>query len=109
MMIGVPCVASDIASNSQVIAHGVTGLLVEATSTTALAQAILQMLDDQKAAAQIVLRARERIAEHYRLDRSVAGNASLYESLAFTLSGIQTHRSPPKGVAAPIGDSHTWP
>jgi glycosyltransferase involved in cell wall biosynthesis len=82
MMIGVPCVASDIPSNRQVIIHDATGFLVDPTSPQALADAILQMLEDTATTARIAARARERIAGHYRLDACVDANAALYRFLA---------------------------
>jgi glycosyltransferase involved in cell wall biosynthesis len=82
MMVGVPCVASDIPSNRQVIAHGETGQLVDVASPSQLADAVLRMLEDPAAAAGLVVRARDRVAGHYRLNTSVAMNASLYDTLA---------------------------
>jgi glycosyltransferase involved in cell wall biosynthesis len=99
MMLGVPCVASDIPSNRQVIAHGETGQLVDVACPSQLADAVLRMLEDPAAAARLAAGARDRVAGHYRLNESVATNASLYDTLALRRNGA---------TAAPMGGSGTW-
>jgi glycosyltransferase involved in cell wall biosynthesis len=99
MMMGVPCVASDIPSNRQVLADGATGLLVDVTDPPALAAAILEVLQRPGATAEMVSRARTRIADRYRLDATVDVNQALYRSLASRNRGPAPVQ-PGNGVAA---------
>lgn len=57
----VPVVAHDVDGVSEVIVDGQTGLLVEAGDTTALAQAIERLLDDEQLARTLADGAEERV------------------------------------------------
>jgi glycosyltransferase involved in cell wall biosynthesis len=92
MMIGVPCVASDIPSNREVITHGATGLLVDVARPEVFAEAVVRVLDNGRASAELVVRAREHVGRNHRLDVPIGVNASLYRSFASGSRSLSTQQ-----------------
>lgn len=80
MAAGVPVVASDIPAFREVI--GDVGLLVPPEDPQALAGAIESVLADDERRANLVERGRERVREHYAIERVADQYADLYRSLA---------------------------
>ncbi|MHB8633098.1 MAG: glycosyltransferase, partial [Thermoplasmatota archaeon] len=56
-----PVVASDVGGTRELLSHGEEGLLVPPGSPRALAQAVIQLLDDPKVAAAMGRAARDRM------------------------------------------------
>lgn len=63
----VPCIATDVGGNSEVMTHGEHGLLVESGSPKALAAAIRHGLDDREAMQRMARNGAERVRRDFRL------------------------------------------
>jgi glycosyltransferase involved in cell wall biosynthesis len=78
---GVPVVASDIGGIPEVVADGVTGLLVKSESAGALAGGILGVLDQTAAAERRALAARRLVEERFSHAASITRLLALYEDV----------------------------
>ncbi len=78
---GVPVVASRTGGLVECISHGETGLLVEPDDATALADALLQLLEDGDQRRQMGARARQRAVEEFSWGLTVRRLTSLYARL----------------------------
>lgn len=78
---GVPVVASAVGGIPEIVRHGVTGLLVPAEDSRALAAAIREVLDDQPAARHRARAARQLVEEQFSHDRSMDRLLTLYDEL----------------------------
>ncbi|MDP4032962.1 MAG: glycosyltransferase family 4 protein [Pseudorhodobacter sp.] len=76
-----PVVASDVGGLSDMIIHGVEGVLVPPDDVPALAAAVLGLLLDGRARAQMGLAARSRAERDFTLQGQVARLAEIYEQL----------------------------
>jgi glycosyltransferase involved in cell wall biosynthesis len=76
---GLPIVASDLGSFSEVLAD--TGLLFRIGDAQGLAAQIGRLLDDPALASQLGLRARARISERYLRAKMIDAHAELYRRL----------------------------
>ena len=76
---GLPIVASDLGSFSEVLAD--TGLLFRIGDAQGLAAQIGRLLDDAALASQLGLRARARISERYLRAKMINAHAELYRRL----------------------------
>jgi len=77
-----PVVATAAPGTTEVVADGVTGLLVPLRSPTALAQAIRTLVDDPWLAQRLGKAGRARVEAEFHADAMVARFADLYEQLA---------------------------
>lgn len=78
---GVPAIVSDIPGNRAVVSDGITGLIVPVGDQKALAEAILSLLNDPDTLAEMGLRARNRIYEHFTMNRITEKYLALYDEL----------------------------
>jgi len=81
MAAGIPVVATDIASASEVIADGVTGILVPHNDTHAMAEAILRLLNDPNIRRQMGQAGRKRAEEQFSFERNVQLTQTVYDNL----------------------------
>jgi hypothetical protein len=92
---GVPTVATRVGGVPEVIIDGETGLLVAAHDPSALAQAIVGLLDDRKTAAKLANAARERAGAEFSPQRMVEGTLAVYaEAIAVIDGPIPQHTTP---------------
>jgi glycosyltransferase involved in cell wall biosynthesis len=66
---GLPCVVSDIPGNRAVVRDEVNGLVVPVNDVSALATAIIRLLDDPGLRSRLGTAARARMAEEFEMDR----------------------------------------
>jgi len=78
---GVPVVASDIGGIPEVVADGVTGVLVKSESADALATGILSVLEDRAAADHRAEAARRLVEKSFSHGASVARLLHVYEGV----------------------------
>lgn len=78
--LGIPAVATDVGSVREVVAHGVTGLVVS-PSSDALTRAVLQLLDDPVRARLMGASAQRDVAVRFGPQRLVGDIAAVYEGL----------------------------
>lgn len=81
MATGLPCVASAIGGNTDLVTHGETGLLFESGNVKELARQLNRLLADPGLRARLGAAARSRAVAHYRMEtllprfRTLYGNA----------------------------------
>ena len=71
MASGVPCIVTNVGGNREVISHGESGLLVEAGSVEALAEAIRYGLTHDAAMRVMGDNGRNRVRREFRIEESV--------------------------------------
>jgi glycosyltransferase involved in cell wall biosynthesis len=65
---GLPVVATDVGANAKLIEHGVSGLIVPPRDESALAEAVVRLLEDPSLAARFGAAARQRVEQDYSRD-----------------------------------------
>lgn len=86
MSSGLPCIATDISGNQDLIVHGRNGLLVPVEDEESLAKAIIEMYEDQAFATQAGIEARRTIENGYTQDQV----AARYEDAFFAaIAGVE--------------------
>jgi len=78
---GLPVVASDIAPHQESIVPEVTGVLVAPDDPVKFADALTRLMDDPALRRRIGDAARERVRDHFVIDRYVRAFTSLYDDL----------------------------
>jgi glycosyltransferase involved in cell wall biosynthesis len=68
---GVPCIATDVGGNREIIAHGNTGLIVEPGSPEQLAQAIDYLLVHPEERSRMAANGKRRVQEHFNIDKTM--------------------------------------
>lgn len=76
-----PIVTTSILPNAELIEHEVTGLLVPPKSPEQIAQAIARFVQEPVLARRCGAAARQRVLEHYTIERMFEGMWNLYVSL----------------------------
>lgn len=76
-----PCLASAIGGNQDLIEEGETGLLIDPRDPSAWARGIVQVLQNPHFAQKLATGAREKVEDDYALERVVSRYVSLYRSL----------------------------
>jgi glycosyltransferase involved in cell wall biosynthesis len=79
MSSGLPVVASDVTGVREEVLHGETGLVVPPRDPLALSEALIQLLTSEESANAMGERGRERIEEHFTLERMARQTAAVYE------------------------------
>ena len=81
MSLGLPCIASDIPPNRELIIDGETGLLFPAGKSPDLAKLSATVLFDAALADRLGRAARQRIATHHKVEQLITAHESLYQRL----------------------------
>lgn len=81
MATGLPCVASHIGGNTDLIEHGVTGLLTPPGDAATLAEVVSALFEDRALRERLGAAARGLILERYAMDRVIRQYAELYATL----------------------------
>lgn len=79
MSVGVPVIATEVGGVAEVVHHGETGILVS-RSAEALASALSDLMEHPARIAEMSVRARERYAKFFTLDRIVERYAVVYDA-----------------------------
>jgi glycosyltransferase involved in cell wall biosynthesis len=82
MSMGKPVVGTKVAGIPEQVLDGETGLIVEPADAGALAGAVLRLLSDSQARAEMGRKGRERFDARFICGKAVAGYAALYRGLA---------------------------
>jgi glycosyltransferase involved in cell wall biosynthesis len=88
--LGIPVVTSDRGGTLEAVLPGVTGLAVDPTSATALADAFLQLLNDPQRAASMGTSARLWVQENFDIRQQARALERIYDELS---QGSETARS----------------
>ena len=81
MAFGVPMVATKVGGNPEAIVDGKTGILVPPKDSSAIANAVIRILEDRALAESMGKSAKKRVEEIFSMKRMVSEIVSLYESL----------------------------
>jgi len=78
MAAGLPVVATDVGGNREAVVDGVTGWLARPRDPKALAEKILDLLNDEKKAVAWGRRGQQRVKKHFTIDRMVEAYVGIY-------------------------------
>jgi sugar transferase (PEP-CTERM/EpsH1 system associated) len=81
MATGLPVIATDVGGNAELVEEGVTGLLVPARDTAAMAQRIIALADDAATCGRFGAAGRLAAEQRFALPVMVAGYQGLYDEL----------------------------
>jgi glycosyltransferase involved in cell wall biosynthesis len=81
MAAGVPVVATNVGGNPEVVEEGRTGFLVSTQNPEALADRICRVLENRALAARMSDAGRQRVSEHFSIERMLRDTERLYEDL----------------------------
>jgi glycosyltransferase involved in cell wall biosynthesis len=84
---GLPCIGTNVDGVPEVVADGVTGLLVPPISSESIAKAILQLLDNPEQRRQMGQAASERVRKVFSRQAMAQGMVKVYERLLATHQG----------------------
>jgi glycosyltransferase involved in cell wall biosynthesis len=79
MACGIPCVTTRITGIPELIRSGKDGLLVTPSDSQALAAALARLMDDTELRTRLAHNGRDRVREHYDLERNVGRLGQLFE------------------------------
>jgi glycosyltransferase involved in cell wall biosynthesis len=71
MAYGIPCIATDVGGNKEIVSHGQTGLLVKPGAPEQLAVAIKYLLAHPEDRCRMGANARRRVHEHFNIEDSM--------------------------------------
>jgi glycosyltransferase involved in cell wall biosynthesis len=80
MALGIPVVATDVGGTREIVEHGRTGLLVPAGDAAALAEAVLQLLNDPESARRMAQAGRARVEQEFDRKRLYETTVAEYRS-----------------------------
>ena len=78
---GLPCVASDIPGNREVIENGINGFLISSTDTDGFVNAIEKLLTNKELLIKMGEENRRKIVENYSIDKIIEKYIELYNNL----------------------------
>ncbi len=81
MASGLPCIASNVVGNVEVIKHEENGLLFEFGNSKQLAEGILRLLDDKELSQRLGEKARLTVSEGFSLDNTADCYIKLYRAI----------------------------
>lgn len=81
MAAGVPVVATDISGNRDLVIDNETGFLVPLADRGEFAKRIQQILNDSELAEKLGQASKQRIAEHFSIEKMVHAHTALYQEL----------------------------
>ena len=93
MCMGLPVVATDIPGIASLIENEVSGILVAPGDPEALAKQIERVISDSELRRTLSIAGRERIIDHFSLERVTAQVAEFYRGLVITQWSNHPHHS----------------
>jgi len=79
--VGLPLIAADVPGSRDVVRDGVNGLLVPPRDITALASAMVKLIDAPELRAEMGARARARVKEEFTLERVAGEYSAIYQAI----------------------------
>ena len=76
-----PCVATNVGGNSEVVKHGETGFIVESEDCQDLAKRLTCLLDDPSLATEMGLRGEEIVQSRFTVEAMIGGLVQVYQEL----------------------------
>jgi glycosyltransferase involved in cell wall biosynthesis len=84
MAMGKPVIATNAGGIPEIVEDGQTGLLIPLKDSTAMAEAILKLLNDDPLALRFGQAGRKRVEEHFDIRSNVAKVEKVYRELLFS-------------------------
>jgi glycosyltransferase involved in cell wall biosynthesis len=81
MAYGIPCVATSIGGNTDLIRHNENGLLINPDSEADLVEALLRLVDDATLRQNVGILARQTVQNEYSMDSVAERYIKLYHTL----------------------------
>jgi glycosyltransferase involved in cell wall biosynthesis len=81
MAAGLPVVATDVGGVAEIVQEGITGYLVPSGDFRSFAERVVEILTDERLAADMGARARTRVREFFKAETMVAATEALYVRL----------------------------
>jgi len=81
MSVGLPCIASEVGGNCELVEHGISGLMFDPKHATELARNIKALIVDVNSRRELGANARKRIGEHFTLDRMLGAYSHMYREV----------------------------
>lgn len=81
MCAGLPTVATAVGGNAEIVRDGITGLLVPAQDSRALAEALLRLLKDTELAKRLAKNGRQYVIDNFSFERLVREVDDMYTEL----------------------------
>ena len=81
MAYGTPPIVTDVGGNPELVADGVSGLVVAPRDSGAISRAIRKLYDDPAMKERLGTGARERIRTHFRVEDTIRQTLALYRGL----------------------------
>lgn len=76
-----PVIGCNVGGPTEIVENGQTGVLVPPESPSALAEAIIRLLDDPKARREMGLAGRQRLLDHFTYTKMAEGYVDFYREL----------------------------
>ena len=89
MACGLPCVATDVGGNAEVVCGGLTGLIIPSGDEAKLGQAICRLLGDKEMRQRMGSEGQKRFSEKFTASRMAQEYEALYDKM---LSGVHPPR-----------------
>ena len=102
-----PVVVTAVGGNPEIVRDGREGLLVPRGDTSAIAAALLSLLNDPSARGRMGKAGRERVRERYRLEQTVGAYWNLYQRLIPRHPDVGGANSPGGKTARSVATSST--
>jgi colanic acid/amylovoran biosynthesis glycosyltransferase len=93
MALGTPVISTRVAGIPELVTEGETGLCVAPQDPHVLANAMLRLLDEAPTGLALSLRARERIEQHYDIDKNTTQLRAIFRANARPISAPQGGQS----------------
>ena len=81
MAVGMPIVTTDVGGNREVVKNDLTGKLVPPSNPQSLAEAILDMYQNQNQWEEMAIKSRERVEKHFSITRMINDYEKLYQTI----------------------------
>ncbi|MBV9788510.1 MAG: glycosyltransferase, partial [Chloroflexi bacterium] len=76
-----PVVLTDVGGNSELVQSGVNGMIVRPDDVDALANTLVELLNDEQRRTEMGHAARQRVQHDFSIDTIAAQHEALYESI----------------------------
>ena len=88
LYLGTPVVATQVGGIPEIVDDGVDGVLVAPANSAALADAIVQLLNDGERRSRMAGAGREKVCERFRFDEMVRSYEAVYQNTSSQASAI---------------------
>jgi glycosyltransferase involved in cell wall biosynthesis len=79
--VGVPCVATDVGGNSEILENGVNGFLVPASSPEAVADRVFKLLKNRELRNRFGINARNLVLNRFDGERCISAYDDYYKKI----------------------------